>query len=90
MFCIPATYTVLIPTNNIGNILKLGGLPMNSQSWCEHAEKISKYTMLNYDCSTKSVIIRIHSWFCPECGVHDALSEMINTLNFSSNDFGNG
>lgn len=57
---------------------------MGKQVWCEHDEKVSKYTTLNYDCYTKSVILRIQSWFCPECGVHGAQSEILDTLNISS------
>ena len=56
---------------------------MVKQIWCEHGEKVSKYTTLNYDCYTKSVILRIQSWFCPECGVHGAQSEILDTRNLS-------
>lgn len=38
---------------------------------------MSKYLTLNYDCPNKIVTLRIQSWFCPECGVHGALSELL-------------
>lgn len=60
---------------------------MDNQHWCEHEEKIVKYTILKYECHTKTVMIRIHSWFCPECGVHGAQSEIIDTLNILPTDF---
>jgi len=62
---------------------------MEKQNWCEHDEKISKYTTLNYECHSKSVILRIQSWFCPECGVHGAQSEIVNTSNISPPYFSN-
>ena len=67
----------------------VGGLLMGTQDWCEHDEKISKYTTLNYECNVKSVILRIQSWFCPECGVHGAKSEIVDPLNISPTYFRN-
>lgn len=62
---------------------------MSNQDWCEHEEKISKYTTVHYECATKSVILRIQSWFCPECGIHGAQSEIVDNLNISPNYFRN-
>lgn len=53
---------------------------MGEHTWCEHGDKISKYTVLNYEGSNKSTTQRIQSWFCPECGAHGAQSEIIDTV----------
>ncbi len=51
---------------------------MEKHNWCEHDEKTSKYTILKYDFGDKSVTLRIKSWFCPECGIHGAESEIVD------------
>lgn len=50
---------------------------MNLDNWCEHDEKIVRYTNMDYEFSGNRVVVRIKSWFCPECGVHGAASEMV-------------
>ena len=46
-------------------------------NWCEHLDKTSKYTTLRYEFGHKSVVLRIQSWCCPECGVHGAETEVV-------------
>ena len=55
---------------------------MEKSSWCEHEEKISKYTLVNYFFCDTLKVLRIQSWLCPICGIHGASSEVI-----VSNDF---
>lgn len=50
---------------------------MKNETWCEHMDKTSKYTTLKYEFGNKTVTMRIQSWFCPECGVHGAETEVI-------------
>lgn len=50
---------------------------MQKETWCEHLDKASKYTTLQYEFGHKTVTMRIQSWFCPECGVHGAETEVI-------------
>lgn len=50
---------------------------MEKPYWCEHGEKICRYTIVNYEYNSKTTSLRIQSWFCPECGVHGAHSEII-------------
>ncbi|MDF2636191.1 MAG: hypothetical protein K0R78_3065 [Pelosinus sp.] len=50
---------------------------MKKEIWCEHAEKVSKYIIVDYDFSNIQKKLRIQSWLCPECGVHGAKSELI-------------
>lgn len=45
--------------------------------WCEHAEKIAKYIIVEYDFENVKKKLRIQSWLCPECGLHGANSELI-------------
>lgn len=63
----------------MANLWSIGRLFMEQHIWCEHGEKISKYTFLNYECRSKSITQRIQSWFCPECGAHGAHSEILDT-----------
>lgn len=51
---------------------------MKKEIWCEHMDKTSKYTTLQYEFGYKTVTMRIQSWFCPECGVHGADTEVLN------------
>lgn len=51
---------------------------MKKEIWCEHAEKVSKYIIVDYDFSNIQRKLRIQSWLCPECGVHGANSELIS------------
>ena len=53
---------------------------MEKQYWCEHGDKICKYTVVDYEHSYKTIALRIQSWFCPECGVHGAHSEVVSPL----------
>lgn len=53
---------------------------MDIHNWCEHDEKIVRYTDMSYEFFGKSVVVRIKSWFCPECGVHGAVSEKIEPV----------
>lgn len=50
---------------------------MKKQAWCEHLDKTSKFTFLGYEFDHKTVMLRIQSWFCPECGVHGAETEIV-------------
>lgn len=50
---------------------------MEKQAWCEHDEKTVKYTNLNYEFGDKAILLRVRSWYCPECGVHGAESEIV-------------
>jgi len=50
---------------------------MEKQNWCEHDEKVSKYTFVNYHSGDKSVIQKIQAWWCPECGLHGTESSII-------------
>jgi hypothetical protein len=52
---------------------------MEKQTWCEHLDKTSKYTTLKYEFGHKTVLMRIQSWFCPECGVHGAETEVMHS-----------
>lgn len=53
---------------------------MKKENWCEHMDKVSKYTNLQYELGSKTVVMRIQSWFCPECGVHGAVTEVMNPV----------
>lgn len=48
------------------------------QHWCEHLEKTSKYTLVNYDFEDSRLTLRVQTWVCPECGIHGAHSEIIS------------
>lgn len=52
---------------------------MKKQLWCEHSEKISKYVIVDYKFEDNTKELKIQSWLCPECGVHGARSELINS-----------
>lgn len=58
---------------------------MKRQHWCEHGEKICKYTIVNYEYNHKTTTLRIQSWFCPECGVHGAHSEIVDQICINEN-----
>lgn len=51
---------------------------MEGRGWCEHDEKTSKYTMLEYQFADKMVKLRVQSWFCPEYGMHGAETQVLN------------
>lgn len=51
---------------------------MVKREWCEHEEKTSKYTILDYRFDSKVVKLRIQSWFCPECGLHGAETQVLD------------
>ncbi|HMM21975.1 MAG TPA: hypothetical protein PKA10_14745 [Selenomonadales bacterium] len=46
-------------------------------NWCEHLDKISKYTYIKYSLESKDVMLRVQTWICPECGVHGAETEIV-------------
>lgn len=50
---------------------------MKKQIWCEHDEKISKFTFVNYHSDDTPVIQKIQAWWCPECGLHGAESDLV-------------
>lgn len=52
---------------------------MKRAHWCEHLEKASKYTTIGYDFNDRRLMLRVQTWLCPECGVHGAHSEIIET-----------
>jgi len=58
----------------------IGGMDMVEQDWCEHDEKISKYTILDYQFDDKTVKLRVQSWFCPECGRHGAETQVLSPI----------
>lgn len=45
---------------------------MQEETWCEHLEKISKYSSVTYDLEGRQVILQVQSWVCPECGRYGA------------------
>lgn len=45
--------------------------------WCEHLDKSSKYVVVNYRFSDKNAALRVQTWYCPECGVHGAETELV-------------
>lgn len=51
---------------------------MHQSVWCEHLEKRSKYTMVDFRCSERKTVLRVQSWYCPECGVHGAETEIVD------------
>lgn len=51
---------------------------MVERVWCEHEEKTSKYTILDYRFDDKVVKLRVQSWFCPVCGMHGAETQVIS------------
>lgn len=53
---------------------------MKKQNWCEHDEKLSKYTYVKYQYHEEIVTQRIQSWWCPECGLHGAESDIIKKI----------
>ncbi|MEG6584242.1 hypothetical protein [Dendrosporobacter sp. 1207_IL3150] len=55
---------------------------MVEQRWCEHDEKTSKFTMLDYQFEDKTVKLRVQSWFCPICGMHGAETQVISPMPF--------
>lgn len=50
---------------------------MHNAVWCEHLEKRSKITVVDYRCTDRSARLKIQSWYCPECGVHGAATEIV-------------
>lgn len=50
---------------------------MSHSRWCEHLEKQSKYVFQEYKLPERSVLLRIQTWLCPECGVHGAETEIV-------------
>lgn len=52
---------------------------MKKQLWCEHSEKISKYVIVDYQFEDNTKELKIQSWLCPECGVHGARTELVNS-----------
>lgn len=49
-------------------------------NWCEHPDKTSRYTLLKYNFEGGEVVLRVQSWFCPECGVHGAETEIVEQM----------
>jgi len=52
---------------------------MKRAHWCEHIEKASKYTTVGYNFEDRSLTLRVQTWVCPECGVHGAQSEIVES-----------
>ncbi|MCX7780378.1 MAG: YgiT-type zinc finger protein [Negativicutes bacterium] len=52
---------------------------MHKDNWCEHLDKVSKYTDLQYEFGQKQIVLRVQSWYCPECGVYGADTELIKS-----------
>lgn len=50
---------------------------MSMEAWCEHLDKVSKYTVVNYVFDSREITLRVQTWVCPECGVHGAASEIV-------------
>lgn len=50
---------------------------MNQSVWCEHLDKRSKFTIVDYHCSDGVTLLKVQSWYCPECGVHGAATQII-------------
>ena len=50
---------------------------MQRAIWCEHLEKRSKFTLVDYRCLDGVTKLKVQSWFCPECGVHGAETAII-------------
>lgn len=46
-------------------------------NWCEHPDKICRYTTLKFDSAHGDVLLRVQTWMCPECGVHGADTEIV-------------
>lgn len=57
---------------------------MHQAIWCEHLDKQSKFTVLDYRCREKQTFLRVQSWYCPECGVHGAETEIVDQPNSES------
>lgn len=51
---------------------------MHISRWCEHVDKVSKYSLQEYFNHDEKILLRIQSWFCPECGIHGASTEIVN------------
>lgn len=58
---------------------------MHNAVWCEHLEKRSKITVVDYRCTDRIALLKIQSWYCPECGVHGAETEIIPAIETASN-----
>jgi hypothetical protein len=56
---------------------------LKKQVWCEHEEKISKFTFVNYHGKETPVIQKIQAWWCPECGLHGAESDFVIQQNIN-------
>lgn len=50
---------------------------MHNLVWCEHLDKRSKITVVDYRCAERNASLKIQSWYCPECGVHGAETELV-------------
>lgn len=50
---------------------------MHHAIWCEHLDKRSKISVVDYRCAERVTALKIQSWYCPECGVHGAETELI-------------
>ena len=46
-------------------------------TWCEHLDKRSKYTNVSYHVEGGQVVLKVQTWYCPECGVHGADAEIV-------------
>jgi hypothetical protein len=64
----------------------MGDLVMNHSVWCEHLDKRSKFTIVDYRCSDGVTLLKIQSWYCPECGVHGAATQIIERPQDSAAD----
>lgn len=49
---------------------------MNLSLWCEHEEKISKISTVNYSFVDREVKLIVQTWMCPLCGIHGATTEV--------------
>ncbi|MDU4961042.1 MAG: hypothetical protein E6X17_10350 [Sporomusaceae bacterium] len=53
---------------------------MSRSVWCEHLEKRSKFTIVDYRCGEDVTSLKVQSWFCPECGVHGAMTQIVEAV----------
>lgn len=45
---------------------------MSRYIWCEHFDKRSRDTIVDHPCLDGVTVVRVQSWYCPECGFHGA------------------
>lgn len=50
---------------------------MTRKNWCEHLDKVSKYTVLKHYAADREVLLKVQTWICPECGSHGAETEVV-------------